>query len=61
MTRRETSTRTVVTSGEITSSLYAAARRAGLSPSAIATMTDEIFKYDIDFSRTCSRATASAW
>jgi len=49
VTKRETSTRTVVTSGEITSSLYAAARRAGLSPSAIATMTDEIFKYDIDF------------
>ncbi len=48
---RETSTRTVVASGEITSSLYAAARRAGLSPSAIATMTDEIFKYDIDFSK----------
>lgn len=48
---RSTSTRTVVTSGEITSSLYAAARRAGLSPSAIATMTDDIFKYDIDFSK----------
>jgi murein DD-endopeptidase MepM/ murein hydrolase activator NlpD len=51
VTSRETSTRTVVTSGEITSSLYAAARRAGLSPSAIATMTDDIFKYDIDFSK----------
>jgi len=51
VTKRETSTRTVVASGEITSSLYAAARRAGLSPSAIATMTDEIFKYDIDFSK----------
>ena len=48
---RATSTRTVVASGEITSSLYASARRAGLSPSAIATMTDEIFKYDIDFSK----------
>lgn len=48
---RETSTRTVVTSGEITSSLYVAARKAGLSPSAIATMTDEIFKYDIDFDK----------
>ena len=31
--------------------MYAAARRAGLSPSAIATMTDDIFKYDIDFSK----------
>ncbi len=51
VTKRESSTRRVVTSGEITSSLYAAARKAGLSPSAIATMTDEIFKYDIDFSK----------
>ncbi|WP_313317397.1 peptidoglycan DD-metalloendopeptidase family protein [Stenotrophomonas sp.] len=51
VTERATSTRTVVASGEITSSLYNAARRAGLSPSAIATMTDEIFKYDIDFSK----------
>ncbi len=49
--KRESSTRRVVASGEITSSLYAAARKAGLSPSAIATMTDEIFKYDIDFSK----------
>ena len=51
VSKRETSTRRVVASGEITSSLYAAARKAGLSPSAIATMTDEIFKYDIDFSK----------
>ena len=51
VTERATSTRTVVASGEITSSLYASARKAGLSPSAIATMTDEIFKYDIDFSK----------
>jgi murein DD-endopeptidase MepM/ murein hydrolase activator NlpD len=49
--QRASTTRTVVASGEITSSLYTAARRAGLSPSAIATMTDEIFKYDIDFSK----------
>ncbi|WP_457395372.1 LysM-like peptidoglycan-binding domain-containing protein, partial [Roseateles sp. P5_E1] len=49
--KRESSTRRIVASGEITSSLYAAARKAGLSPSAIATMTDEIFKYDIDFSK----------
>ena len=48
---RATTTRTVVASGEITSSLYASASRAGLSPSAIATLTDEIFKYDIDFSK----------
>jgi len=51
VSERATSTRTVVASGEITSSLYNAARKAGLSPSAIATMTDEIFKYDIDFSK----------
>ena len=41
--------RSAVATGEITSSLYAAARKAGLSPSTIATLTDEIFKYDIDF------------
>lgn len=46
---RPTQTRTSVASGEISSSLYVAARKAGLSPSAIATMTDEIFKFDIDF------------
>ncbi|MBB4128453.1 murein DD-endopeptidase MepM/ murein hydrolase activator NlpD [Xanthomonas translucens] len=51
VTERETSTRTAVISGEISSSLYVAARKAGLSPSAIATMTDEIFKYDIDFDK----------
>ena len=47
---RPSQTRTVVTTGEISSSLYAAARKAGLSPAAISTMTDEIFQYDIDFS-----------
>ena len=47
--KRPSETRTVVASGEISSSLYAAARKAGLSPSAIATMTGEIFQYDIDF------------
>jgi murein DD-endopeptidase MepM/ murein hydrolase activator NlpD len=46
---RPSQTRTVVATGEITSSLYAAARKAGLSPAAIATMTGEIFQYDIDF------------
>ncbi|MGQ4660575.1 peptidoglycan DD-metalloendopeptidase family protein [Lysobacter sp. F6437] len=49
VTERPTETRTVVASGEISSSLYASARRAGLSPSAIATLTDDIFQYDIDF------------
>ena len=50
--KRPSETRTVVASGEISSSLYAAARKAGLSPGAIATMTGEIFQYDIDFSHT---------
>ncbi|MCD7098403.1 peptidoglycan DD-metalloendopeptidase family protein [Stenotrophomonas sp. MMGLT7] len=48
---RATTTRTVVASGEITSSLYASARKAGMSPAAVVTMTDEIFKYDIDFDK----------
>ena len=47
--KRPSETRTVVASGEISSSLYASARKAGLSPAAIATLTDEIFQYDIDF------------
>lgn len=51
VTERATVTRTVVTSGEITSSLYAAAGKAGLPSSAVTTMTDEIFKYDIDFDK----------
>lgn len=51
VTERATMVRTVVTSGEITSSLYSAARKAGLPASAVATMTDEIFKYDIDFDK----------
>ncbi|MCE7032219.1 peptidoglycan DD-metalloendopeptidase family protein [Lysobacter sp. GX 14042] len=41
--------RSRVVTGEIGTSLYAAARKAGLSPASIATMTDEIFQYDIDF------------
>ncbi len=49
---RPSQTRTVIASGEISSSLYASARRAGLSPAAIATLTDQIFQYDIDFTRT---------
>jgi len=48
---RELSTRTVVASGVITHSLYAAALKAGLPASAIFTLADEIFQYDIDFSR----------
>ena len=51
LTARETSTRTAVATGEIRHSLYASASRAGLPASAIAVLTDEIFKYDIDFSK----------
>ena len=46
---RATTTRVAVASAEIEHSLYAAGRKAGLSPASIAVMTDEIFKYDIDF------------
>jgi murein DD-endopeptidase MepM/ murein hydrolase activator NlpD len=46
---RATTSRMAVTSAEIDHSLYAAGRKAGLSPAAIAVMTDDIFKYDIDF------------
>ena len=46
---RETTTRIVEATGEIRHSLYASASRAGLPASAIAVMTDDIFKYDIDF------------
>ena len=46
---RATIARLAVTSAEIDHSLYAAGRKAGLSPATIAVMTDEIFKYDIDF------------
>ncbi|MFA1286590.1 peptidoglycan DD-metalloendopeptidase family protein [Xanthomonas axonopodis pv. nakataecorchori] len=51
VTERATTTRTVVASGEISSSLYASAGKSGLSPAAVAIMTDEIFKYDIDFDK----------
>ncbi len=52
VTERPTVVRTQVATGEIQSSLYVAARKAGLSPSAISTMTDQIFQYDIDFKDT---------
>ena len=51
VTKRATEVRTTVTSGEITTSLYAAASKAGLPVSAVTTMTDDIFKYDIDFDK----------
>ena len=46
---RATTSRIAVASAEITHSLYAAGRKAGLSPAAIAVLTDEVFKFDIDF------------
>ena len=46
---RPVEVRTLAATGEIETSLYAAASRAGLSPAAIVAMTDEIFQYDIDF------------
>ncbi len=46
---RATETRTVVISGEVGRSLYRSARKLGLSGKNINTLTDEIFKYDIDF------------
>ncbi|MFT4256528.1 MAG: peptidoglycan DD-metalloendopeptidase family protein [Pseudoxanthomonas sp.] len=45
----ETSTRTVVISGKVGRSLFHSARKLGLSAANINTLTDEIFKYDIDF------------
>ena len=46
---RETTTRTVVLSGKVGRSLNRSARKAGLTSANITSMTDEIFKYDIDF------------
>ncbi|MBX9401378.1 M23 family metallopeptidase [Lysobacter sp. BMK333-48F3] len=46
---RPTETRTVVLSGKVGKSLFRSARKVGLTPANINTLTDEIFKYDIDF------------
>ena len=46
---RPVETRTVVISGEVGRSLFHSARKLGLTPANIDTLTDEIFKYDIDF------------
>ncbi|NLW95660.1 MAG: hypothetical protein GXY30_02080, partial [Xanthomonadaceae bacterium] len=43
--------RTAVISGKVGRSLFHSARRLGLSPSVINTLTDEVFRYDIDFDR----------
>jgi murein DD-endopeptidase MepM/ murein hydrolase activator NlpD len=49
LTQRKIEKRLMVASGEITSSLYADAQRAGLS-GKIVTQVADVFKYDIDFS-----------
>ncbi|MGY3266628.1 M23 family metallopeptidase [Lysobacter sp. HA35] len=44
-----TETRTVVLSGKVGNSLYASARKVGLTSAHVNTLTDDMFKYDIDF------------
>ena len=46
---QEVSTRTVVLSGNVGESLVRSARRLGLGSKQLAQLTDEMFKYDIDF------------
>lgn len=46
---RETVTREVVLSGTVGRSLHRSARKAGLTAANVNSLTDEIFKYDIDF------------
>jgi murein DD-endopeptidase MepM/ murein hydrolase activator NlpD len=46
---RPVEVRTTVISGKVGKSLFHAARKLGLTGSNINTLTDEIFKYDIDF------------
>ncbi len=48
---RPMETRTAVVSGEVGRSLFHTARRMGLSGNTINSLTDDIFKYDIDFSK----------
>ena len=45
----ETTTRTVVLSGKVGKSLFASARKLGLGGAQLHQLTDEMFKYDIDF------------
>jgi len=51
VTERILETRTVLVSGEVGRSLFHSARDLGLPGYIINTLTDEIFQYDIDFSR----------
>jgi murein DD-endopeptidase MepM/ murein hydrolase activator NlpD len=46
---RPVETRTVVISGKVGGSLFRSARKLGLTSSHVNTLTDEMFKYDIDF------------
>lgn len=45
----EVTTRTVVLSGKVGKSLFASAREIGLGSKQLSQLTDEMFKYDIDF------------
>ena len=45
----EVTTRTVVLSGQVGKSLFASARKLGLGSAQLNQLTDEMFKYDIDF------------
>jgi murein DD-endopeptidase MepM/ murein hydrolase activator NlpD len=47
--RRDVDVRTVVLSGKVGGSLFRSARKLGLSGAHLDQLTDEIFKYDIDF------------
>src|SRR3546814_11646283 len=46
---RPVEVRTAVVSGEVGRSLFHSARKLGLSGHNISTLTDDIFKYDINF------------
>ena len=46
---QEVTTRTVVLSGEVGKSLFGSARKLGLGNAQLNQLTDEMFKYDIDF------------
>ncbi|GAB3386975.1 peptidoglycan DD-metalloendopeptidase family protein [Lysobacter fragariae] len=46
---RATQARTVVLSGKVGRSLFRSARKVGLTAANVNTLTDDIFKYDIDF------------
>lgn len=48
---QEITTRTVVLSGNVGRDLFASARKAGLGREQLRQLTDEMFKYDIDFDK----------